>query len=474
MVHKKWTYQKCFIVALTCKTRSELKRKYPSAYVASRKNRWLVSFNWFVDGRRVERIYKWTEKLATEEAKKYKNISEFARKALGAYKYAKRHNLLDSFIWFKNYKPKSRIKWTHDAVIAESKKYSSRTEFNDNSGGAYSVACKKGWIDEMPWLSPKVHYWTYEECYEEAKKYDTKNHFRKGNYNAAQKASKMGWMRDYTWFKNGYKKQSKWTHDLCIKEAKKYDSRGHFKAGNPTCYRVARENGWLDEMTWFKDLSKYIFERNHCVYRYLFKDRSVYIGRTCNKNKRNRDHRDITKNKNISAVAKYFLEQEKQALHAWAKSFIVQNPFASMFNNYSVQNSLNYISKNYVTESFSDLNKLIIRDLDVPKMEIIEDNLTPEESLEREDYWVKWYKKNKYNVLNKAKTGRYTGSLGTLAKKWNKTRCYEEAKKYKTRGEFLKKSPSCYDAARRNGWLNDYTWFPKRHRNKKGMWTIEQ
>ena len=72
MIHNKWTYQKCFEVALKCKTRAELKRKYQSAYVASRKNKWLDSFNWFVDGRRVERIYKWTEKLATEEAKNIK------------------------------------------------------------------------------------------------------------------------------------------------------------------------------------------------------------------------------------------------------------------------------------------------------------------------------------------------------------------------------------------------------------------
>ena len=324
----------------------------------------------------------------------------------------------------------------------------------------------------MPWLNPKIHYWTYEECYEEAKKYDTKNHFRKGNYNAAQKASKMGWMKDYTWFKNGYKKQSKWTHDLCIKEAKKYDSRGHFKAGNPTCYRIARENGWLDEMTWFKDLSKYIFERNHCVYRYLFMDGSVYIGRTCNRNKRNRDHRDITKNKNLSAVAKHFLDQGVQAMIASIPKYSMPH----IDYNVSPTSMSYYLYKNFNTENIENYfnsQKIILRDTDIPKMEIIEDNLTPEESLEREDYWVKWYKKNKYNVLNKAKTGRYTGSLGTLARKWNRDRCYEEAKKYKTKLEFQKKSPSCYDAARRNGWLKDYTWFPKRRRNEKGMWTIE-
>ena len=43
--------------------------------------------------------------------------------------------------------------------------------------------------------------------------------------------------------------------------------------------------------------------------------------------------------------------------------------------------------------------------------------------------------------------------------KWNYDTCLEEARKYKLRKEFSKKCVSAYDAARKNGWLDDYTWF---------------
>ena len=38
---------------------------------------------------------------------------------------------------------------------------------------------------------------------------------------------------------------------------------------------------------------------------------------------------------------------------------------------------------------------------------------------------------------------------------WNKENCLAEASKYITRGEFSKKSPSCYGVAIKNQWLNE-------------------
>ena len=52
------------------------------------------------------------------------------------------------------------------------------------------------------------------------------------------------------------------------------------------------------------------------------------------------------------------------------------------------------------------------------------------------------------------------GSLGGISHgKWNRKTCYKEAKKYKSISEFEKANGSAYDAARRNGWVKDYTWF---------------
>lgn len=47
-------------------------------------------------------------------------------------------------------------------------------------------------------------------------------------------------------------------------------------------------------------------------------------------------------------------------------------------------------------------------------------------------------------------------------KSWDKETCSEEAHKYKSRSEFSKKCNRAYQVARRNGWINDYTWFKER------------
>ena len=45
--------------------------------------------------------------------------------------------------------------------------------------------------------------------------------------------------------------------------------------------------------------------------------------------------------------------------------------------------------------------------------------------------------------------------------KWNKENCYEEAKKYRTKTDFAKNSKGAYDSSKKNGWIDDYTWFER-------------
>ena len=52
---------------------------------------------------------------------------------------------------------------------------------------------------------------------------------------------------------------------------------------------------------------------------------------------------------------------------------------------------------------------------------------------------------------------------------WHYETCMEESKKYKSRGEFCKGSSGAYDVARRNGWLDEYTWFE----DGRIKWTYE-
>jgi hypothetical protein len=79
--------------------------------------------------------------------------------------------------------------------------------------------------------------------------------------------------------------------------------------------------------------------------------------------------------------------------------------------------------------------------------------------LDREDFYRNKYQEEGWNVLNIAKTGKKSGSIGSLGSgKWNYNSCYKEAQKYHTLKDFRKKSPTAYIAALKNGWKNEYTW----------------
>ena len=55
---------------------------------------------------------------------------------------------------------------------------------------------------------------------------------------------------------------------------------------------------------------------------------------------------------------------------------------------------------------------------------------------------------------------------------WTRERCYDEAKKYLTKAELRKNNQTVYNAARRNGWLDDYTWLADKKR-PNGYWNRE-
>ena len=62
---------------------------------------------------------------------------------------------------------------------------------------------------------------------------------------------------------------------------------------------------------------------------------------------------------------------------------------------------------------------------------------------------------------------------GKKKRKWTYDSCYEEAKKHKSKIAFKIAAPTAYAKARTMGWLNEYTWFTSL-RKDLGFWTKEQ
>ena len=401
------TYENNYNEAQKYNSRNEFQKGCSSAYKVACKNGWLDNYNWFEE--KCKPNGYWIYETCYQEAKKYNSRSEFQKGCISAYDVARQNGWLDNYNWFSD--SKTIKKWNEKTCYQEAKKYKSRREFQRGCGRAYQVARQNDWLDNYTWFTEKKkhNYWNYETCYNEAQKYNSRSEFNKGCRGAYKVACQNDWLDNYNWFaekpKYGY-----WTYETCLAEAQKYKSRSEFKKGCSSAYNVARKNGWLDNYTWFeKDLNPYTNNLDN-VYCYLFEElKSVYVGRTININKRNKEHNIQTN----SAVYK----------------------FAQQYN------------------------------IVIPQITILESNLSLEQGREKEHFYVTKYKSEGWNVLNIAKTGKNCGSLGGLGSgKWNEKTCYQEAKKYKSRTEFQKGCSWAYQVARQNDWLDNYTWFTEKYK----------
>ena len=422
-----WNYEHCYEDAKKYSSIKEFRNKSAVAYGVASKNKWLDDYTW-LERKKHSNTYWNNYDRCYEAAKKCTSRSEFGKKYPAAWKRAKENGWMGDYTWIMSRHDamsKAFTIWTKEKCYEEAKKYHSRGEFKKNCPTGYSVARKKGWLDDYTWfVNLWVKKWNYETCKEEAKKYKTRGEFSEKSSGAWLVAKKNGWIEDYDWFEkiklpNGY-----WdNYDRCYEEAKKYSCSSEFSSSNGSAYNAARENGWLDDYTWFETPT--IKELDTSCSRYVIyvyedkKNKVAYVGLSKNWKVRHSAHKRMHKGK-YDSVMKYF---------------------------------------NSIGE-------------ELPMPIILEEGLTPEVSRDREDHWKNEYIDKGWKVLNKGATGKNKSSLGGGFRKWNKESCYEEAKKYSTISDFQRGNPSAQRAARRNGWQSEYTWFKKpTSHNKK--WTYE-
>jgi len=197
--------------------------------------------------------------------------------------------------------------------------------------------------------------------------------------------------------------------------ASKCRNRGEFSDKNSVAYKIAKSNGWIneyDEKYFSKDIKYYGFDDPiHFVYAYEFSDSSVYVGRTMDLRRRDLCHRNKTQNDSVY--------------------------------NFSIEHNLA-----------------------IPDVKILESGLTATESQELEDKWKNNYEANGWNLINKAKTGLNTGSLGASPRKWTYETCREAAETCKNREEFKKNFSRAHNVSRKNGWIDEF--FPEKDKAENG------
>lgn len=263
-------------------------------------------------------------------------------------------------------------------------------------------------------IRKKRGYWTKERCREEALKYTLRKDFRISSGGAYSAASRNGWLDEIcSHMICKYKKKGYWTKERCWEIAIKCNTKTDFFISEPGAHKASKKNEWFDEICshMIKPLSGI-----YIIYAYEFPDNYVYVGLTKNRVRRFEDHLYNKK----SPVCKHTKKTKNQP------NLLIL----------------------YEQEIYSDS--------EIKKQEI---------------FWYNYYKNNNWNMLNKLKPG----TLGVCGLYWTKERCHKEALKYKTRKEFKISNGSAYEASRRYKILDSVcSHMMTRKKKKRGYWTKER
>lgn len=518
----KWNKVSCYKEALNYKSRSEFFKKNGSAYNAAKKNGWLDDYIWF----EVLRRKRWTYDSCYVEAKKYKSLIEFRKNSNGAYTRALRNKWLSDYTWLQGSKHQN---WTYEECLEIAKKYHTKKEFLQNNHFAYHAAQRNHWIDDFTWLTDDriflfkdridfVYYYFFEQqnaiyvgrtirprgrdkehIFGEE---DTVSRFAKDNNCAVpemviieENLTLQEGLEQENFWTNYFKDQgylilnkaatgvgkgslgaignNRWNKTSCFKEAKKYQSRSEFNSCNGAAYGVALKNGWLNDYDWFREPVGRLEDR--------------YSELTCEEESKKYNSRMEFAKGNPSAY-KLSLQKKWIERYVWLKR---PTPKSKYTEDYCLQ-----IAREYT--SYSDFRR---KEPGVWRAAHKNKWLTAYTWLTREraiiGYWTKERCKEealKYKSRKSFKIGasyayasaiknhwidEYTWFIETselIAQnktKWNYDACYQEAKKYNSRGAFSEGTPGAWAIAKKAGWMKDYTWFVEK-KKPNGYWTYEK
>lgn len=93
--------------------------------------------------------YELTLEEVKDEALKYDNKTSFSKGSSKAYRTALKNKWMDECCAHMISKRKSNGYWTKERCSEIALKFKNKADFSKNSGGAYNVAIKNNWIDEI-------------------------------------------------------------------------------------------------------------------------------------------------------------------------------------------------------------------------------------------------------------------------------------------------------------------------------------
>jgi hypothetical protein len=226
----------------------------------------------------------------------------------------------------------------------------------------------------------------------------------------------------------------KWTLELCKEEALKYNTKRDWKRYQQGSYEYARSNGWLDECC--------------CHMIELNKPSGYWNEKTCIESALKFTTLKEWTKAFPSAVAKsrQLGIREKCTAHMVVRKITMPK---------KVKPSGYWAKETFIKECSLYSNFFELKNNNPSSVECARSGGYLDEVLE----FLGWEKRK---------------TLGRKVTKWTKEMCLEDALKYTTKVEWEKNSVNCYSAARRNGWYEECSKHMVVLCRNKNYWTKER
>jgi hypothetical protein len=347
---------------------------------------------------------------------KYNSLLDWYNADRKAYAAAQRKGMLQE-ICNKLDWDLMRKKWDLEKCKAEALKYESRSKWRKNSASSYDCACKNNWLDEcclhMIKLRKSHRYWTEETCIAEALKYKSYSDWKKNNVNSYNWSLRLDALDKIYEITGWEKKVGIWTLEKCKKEALKHEFVSWWQKKSSGSYKAANKNGWMDECT-------------------------------------------AHMNKEFILTHHWTLEEcKKEALKYKTKS----EWFRKSPGSYQASHRYKWINK-------CDAH------MQKPRRWTLEECKKDALKYKTKSEWLRksprgYHSAHRNDWLEKCYT--HMIELSKPNGFWTYKNCKEEALKYKTKIEWLRKSPGSYRKSQREKWIEKLS-----QHMKSRLWTLEK
>jgi len=404
---------------------------------------------------------RWSDEDLKQEALKYTTLSDFKNKSSSQYRQSLKRGK-EFFDNITSHITRKRLKRSEDELRQIALKYEYKSDFQQYDKAAYNRATTKGrefFKDITSHLKSKLNYWTEEILRNEALKYQTKVEFKKNNrkaYDAAIGKNKNFWNEITSHMDSSH--YTKWTKELLIQEALKYDNISDFHSKSKGGYQAAKKIG--DDF--IKIITSHIPPHRRWTNDAL-RDEALKYTTKSDFRKNNRGAYQTSKDRKI--LNDICVHMEKIGSKHLRIIYVYEFPDNSAYVGLTYHPSQRHYShmNNESSTVFIHMKETGL----VPIRKTITEFLNKDDASEMETEVLNKYRNEGWKILNRSKTG----GLGGITRYWTPEKIEEEALKYDKLTEFYKNSNPAINAAKKIG--EDFYNKIISHMERTTKWTEE-